>query len=810
MSRVNAREAALTVAPRGRSAGWRAPTAAPAPRGLPADPRAQAGLLADLDVADALYGGAPPRRQRHDPNRPRRRHRRRRRHPARRPRRRRVLGQRARGPLRDQRGRPGALGSGALLRPRPARAREDLLEDRRLGARLGLGPARLEAADAAEGHRRDGRRARSGRSPARAWRCRRRLARAAARPRPHRGDPRQRDGRREALPHRAADRVPRARPRARAPRASRRCRPTCARDRARAAPNMDAWLPRISEDTMPGELANCTAGRVANLFNLHGPNFTVDAACASAMAAMDAAIEGLVERDFDVAITGGVDRNMGASTLREVLRDRRAVGHRHAPLRRRRRRLRHGRGRRRCSCSSAWPTPSATATASTPSCAASAAPATARARASPRPTRSGQRLAVERAWRNSGSRPRSARWSRATARPPASATSSRSRASMEAFAGAGLEPGSIALGSVKSNIGHLKAAAGAAGILKTALALHDKVLPPSLNFERPNPNVDWSASPFAVNTELREWEVPHGAPRVAGVSAFGFGGTNFHIVMEEHVPGHLTSNGTAPRSPCRSPVPGAAAPAPPPGAAAPKPPLRGALVLGAADEAALANELRTALAEARQGRHLEPAPPSAAALRAPRADRDRLRRRRRARRQGGGALKRAQAGNPPPGRRCAGAGSSAAAARAGKVAFLYTGQGSQYANMLADLRARAGRRRDLRRGRRDHGAAARGPPAVGHHLRRPRRPGRGRARRGRAAAHRDHAAGRAHRRHRRSRACSPSTGSRRTWSWATRSASTARSSRRRALVRGRARGRQRPRARDGEPARSTTPGRWPP
>ena len=115
----------------------------------------------------------------------------------------------------------------------------------------------------------------------------------------------------------------------------------------------------------------------------------------------------------------------------------------------------------------------------------------------------------------------------------------------EAFSGAGLAPGSVALGSVKSNIGHLKSAAGGAGLLKAALALHHKVLPPSLHFERPNPNIDWSASPFAVNTELREWERRDDTPRVAAVSAFGFGGTNFHAVLEEHVPGRLNGNGRA-------------------------------------------------------------------------------------------------------------------------------------------------------------------------------------------------------------------------------------------------------------------------
>jgi len=74
-------------------------------------------------------------------------------------------------------------------------------------------------------------------------------------------------------------------------------------------------LPEITEDSMPGELANCIAGRIANIYNFHGPNFICDAACASAMAAMTAAVEGLVANDFDAVITGGIDRNMGAQTF---------------------------------------------------------------------------------------------------------------------------------------------------------------------------------------------------------------------------------------------------------------------------------------------------------------------------------------------------------------------------------------------------------------------------------------------------------------------------------------------------------------
>ena len=90
-----------------------------------------------------------------------------------------------------------------------------------------------------------------------------------------------------------------------------------------------------------------------------------------------------------------------------------------------------------------------------------------------------------------------------------------------------------ALGSVKSNVGHLDAAAGTAGLIKTALALDHHLLPPSLHFENPNPKLDLENSPFFVNSSLREWKSENGSPLVAGVSSFGTGGTNAHIVVEE-------------------------------------------------------------------------------------------------------------------------------------------------------------------------------------------------------------------------------------------------------------------------------------
>ena len=92
----------------------------------------------------------------------------------------------------------------------------------------------------------------------------------------------------------------------------------------------------------------------------------------------------------------------------------------------------------------------------------------------------------------------------------------------------------IALGSIKSNIGHLDAAAGITGLIKTVLALKHQQIPPSLHFQQPNPKIDFANSPFYVNTELQEWQTA-GYPRRAGVSSFGIGGTNVHLVLEEAI-----------------------------------------------------------------------------------------------------------------------------------------------------------------------------------------------------------------------------------------------------------------------------------
>ncbi|NLT71603.1 MAG: hypothetical protein GXX91_13045, partial [Verrucomicrobiaceae bacterium] len=105
----------------------------------------------------------------------------------------------------------------------------------------------------------------------------------------------------------------------------------------------------------------------------------------------------------------------------------------------------------------------------------------------------------------------------------------------KAFRSAGVEQNqTCALGSLKTNIGHLDVASGVCGIIKTALSLENAVMPPTLHFRKANPKIDFENSPFYVNTERTPWTTePAGPPRRAGISAFGVGGTNAHVVLEE-------------------------------------------------------------------------------------------------------------------------------------------------------------------------------------------------------------------------------------------------------------------------------------
>ena len=299
---------------------------------------------------------------------------------------------------------------------------------------------------------------------------------------------------------------------------------------------MNAKLPPITEDTMPGELPNIVAGRVANVLNLRGPNFITDAACASSFAAINAAFEMLTEHHVDAVIAGGVDRNMGAPIFVKFCKigalsatgsrpfgdgaDGFVMGEGSASFMLKRLSDAEKDGDkiyaviRGVGASSDGKGKGITA---------------------PNPV--GQILAARRAWENAGLDPATATLLEAHGTSTKVGDVVEVESLTEVFGGAARH--SIGLGSAKGNIGHLKAGAGAAGLLKATMAIHQKLLPPTLNSERPNPNIDFANSPFYLIHEPQAWAQPSQGPRRAGVSAYGFGGTNFHLVLEEHVPGML-------------------------------------------------------------------------------------------------------------------------------------------------------------------------------------------------------------------------------------------------------------------------------
>jgi acyl transferase domain-containing protein len=443
-----------------------------------------------------------------------------------------------------------------------------------------------------------------------------------------------------------------------------------------------AGFPSVTEDTMPGELANIIAGRVANLFNLRGPNFTTDAACASGLAALSAAIRGLQAHDFDTVITGGVDRNMGVAAFVKFCKIGALSATGTRPFDAGADGFVMGEGaalfvlKRLSDAERDGDRVYAVLLGIGGS-------SDGRGKGITAPNPAGQRLAVARAWRNARLDPALASYVEAHGTSTKVGDATELAALDEVFEKAGAAPGTIALGSVKSNIGHLKAAAGTAGLFKTVLSLHHKVLAPSLHFDNPNPNVDWDTTPFRVNTTLREWPAPPpGGARCAGVSAFGFGGTNFHVVLEEYVPGRHRSE-DEPRAYAAAGVPSSTRVA---HQAAGKAPLRGIAMVGGADEAEVIARLER-LGPPDRPRSPDPALAGAAVRVAiDYADAADLVA------KAGKAVKALRSGSPDK-RKMAlkmlrSQGVFVGRGPAPKVAFLYTGQGSQYVNMLRDLRER--------------------------------------------------------------------------------------------------------------------------
>jgi acyl transferase domain-containing protein len=297
-------------------------------------------------------------------------------------------------------------------------------------------------------------------------------------------------------------------------------------------------LPETTEDTMPGELTNIMAGRVAAVYNLRGPNFTTDAACASALAGVQAAVDSLVDHHYNVAMTGGMDRNMGATTFIKFSKIGALSAEGSFPYSSKANGFVMGEGGAFFICKRLDDAEKAgDKIYAVIRGVGGASDGKGKGITAPNPI--GQRIAIQRAWKRAGLDPATM----TLLEGHGTSTKVGDVSEMESVASVLMEgtpiKHKIALGSVKSQIGHLKCAAGAAGLLKAVLACHYKILPPSIHCDVLSPAIPFDKIPFEVNKTARPWDRPSFAPRRCGVSAFGFGGSNFHVVVEEYVPGML-------------------------------------------------------------------------------------------------------------------------------------------------------------------------------------------------------------------------------------------------------------------------------
>ncbi len=290
----------------------------------------------------------------------------------------------------------------------------------------------------------------------------------------------------------------------------------------------------VTEDTMPGHLSNVAAGRIANAFDLGGKNFTTDAACASSLAALDAAMDSLRRGESDHVVWGGSDRSMDVTAYIQFSKIGALSPDGSRPFDEAANGFVMGEG-----CAMFVLKRLTDALADGDKVYATirgiGASSDGKGKGITAPNPVGQVRAVRRAYQSAGIDPATIGYLEAhgTSTPVGDPTELESVIQAFQETGAQAAKGSIAVGSVKSNIGHLKAAAGAAGILKAVLCLHHGRIPPSLNVERLNPRIQWDSSPFTVAREAMDFPRRGDHPRRAAVSSFGFGGTNFHVVLEE-------------------------------------------------------------------------------------------------------------------------------------------------------------------------------------------------------------------------------------------------------------------------------------
>jgi len=301
-------------------------------------------------------------------------------------------------------------------------------------------------------------------------------------------------------------------------------------------------FPTWTEQTFPGLLGNVVAGRIANRLDLGGTNAVVDAACASSLAAIQYAIADLQTGRSDVVLTGGVDtlndifmfecftrtpafsksddaRPFDASSDGILIGEGIAL----VALKRVADAERDG--------DRIYATIEGLGSSSD-----------GRHRSIYAPNPDGQAKALRRTYAMAGIDPSTIELVEAHGTGTKAGDIAEVEALARVYGEADRTGRWVAMGSVKSQIGHTKSTAGAAGLVKVALALHQRVLPPTAKIDTPNPRLD--LGPLYLNPRARPW-VRSDHPRRAAVSAFGFGGSNFHAVLQEHGSDHVAAQSTA-------------------------------------------------------------------------------------------------------------------------------------------------------------------------------------------------------------------------------------------------------------------------
>ncbi|SHG28050.1 polyketide-type polyunsaturated fatty acid synthase PfaA [Chryseobacterium vrystaatense] len=290
-------------------------------------------------------------------------------------------------------------------------------------------------------------------------------------------------------------------------------------------------FPHTTEDSFPGILANVIAGRITNRLDLGGRNFTVDAACASSLAAIDLACQELILGKSDMVLAGGADLHNGIndylmfSSTHALSRKGRcatfdgdadgiALGEGVAILVLKRYEDAVRDGDRIYSVIKGV-----------------GGSSDGKALGLTAPRKIGQVRALERAYSQAGISPASVGLVEAHGTGTVVGDKTELSALTNLFSRSGAVPGQTHLGSVKTQIGHTKCAAGLAGLIKASLAVYHGVKPPTLHLQHPNAYYNAQTSPFAFYAESGLWGEKN---RYAGISAFGFGGTNFHTVIANH------------------------------------------------------------------------------------------------------------------------------------------------------------------------------------------------------------------------------------------------------------------------------------